>query len=401
MRTAVLAIATSIVAMLQLVVAAPLGKSDLCRLEPAPITNQTCQQWYADILVGTPPQEFTVLIDTGSPYLMLPASNCTTCGDHTLFDAALSSTFSVSSATPINPQFATGADAIPLNQSEGATCYLNADTVDFVGLQVQNQPLLLCDSYAPTLNDMPIDGILGMAPPNDTSVKSLYWNLYDSGIFQVPEFGLYLAQGTSGAAEMSLGGLDADMYKGNLQYTRLSDDASGKPSGWVVDQQSVSVGSGSRKKSVLPLGQSQQQQGKRDGGPPAWAVLDTGTAFIQGPDKDTVAKFYAQISSDIRMIDPAGAWGADCGTLDRVATAITFTLGPQSVAITLIVPKEEFNMGEYPGQNGTCQAVVSSPGVPGFSDGSSPIWILGSPLLKQYYTSWDGINNVVGWAERY
>ncbi|KAK8036310.1 pepsin A1 [Apiospora rasikravindrae] len=419
MRNTGLAVAASILAMLHLAVAAPLGvpvaNSSYDTLltdffnrtdnQASAVSDDSTQRQLLTRYVnsGTPifsqnelTRHSTVLVDTGSPYLMLPASNCTSCGAHTLFDAALSDTFSASAGTAINPQFATGADAIPLNQSQGATCYLNADTVEFAGLRVQNQPLLLCDSYAPALNDMPIDGILGMGLPNETSAKAWYWNVYDSGVLQVPEFGLYLIQGTSGLSEMNLGGLDADVYKGNLQYTRLSDDVSGKPSGWVIDQQSVSVGSGGKS---VPLLQPRKRDSDR--GPPAWAVLDTGTAFIQAPDKDTAAHFYAQISSDIRMIDPAGAWGADCGTLDKVATAITFTLGPQSVAITRTVPKEEFNLGEYPGQKGICQAVVNSPGVPSASDSGTPVWVLGSPLLKQYYTSWDGINRVVGWAERY
>ncbi|KAK9791854.1 hypothetical protein WJX73_005057, partial [Symbiochloris irregularis] len=51
-------------------------------------------QYYAKIFLGTPPQLFTVQIDSGSPGLWVPSSDCTdlACTTHRRFDASRSST---------------------------------------------------------------------------------------------------------------------------------------------------------------------------------------------------------------------------------------------------------------------------------------------------------------------
>lgn len=42
--------------------------------------NATLGYYYANIYVGTPPQEQSVIIDTGSGHLALPCSECKNCG---------------------------------------------------------------------------------------------------------------------------------------------------------------------------------------------------------------------------------------------------------------------------------------------------------------------------------
>ena len=51
--------------------------------------------FYTRLRVGTPGQDFTVIVDTGSALLAVPCSGCTTCGRHTStpFDASSSSSF--------------------------------------------------------------------------------------------------------------------------------------------------------------------------------------------------------------------------------------------------------------------------------------------------------------------
>lgn len=339
-------------------------------------------------------QDRSVLWDTGSPYLLLPQSNCTSCGTHRLFNPASSSSFSGSPGTSINPLFATGADSIPLTQPEGATCHVNQETVAIGDLSVKDQHLLLCDSYAPILNDQPVDGIIGLGLPNDNSaVTSWFWNLVESGQLPSTIFSLYTPAGNIDGAELTLGGMDQSKYKGDLAWTGLSQGESGQPSGWVVDFQAMITTGESTSKTPITLNVP------GDGGALGWAVLDTGTAFIQMPDNETAARMYAQMSPAITQIDPAGAWGAPCDTLNAMAPHITFTLGSGSEAANVTMPKSSFNLGEYPGQPGICQAVFNSPGVPSFGDNPTPIWILGSPLLKAYYTVWDGTDSKVGWGQ--
>src|SRR5690242_19852822 len=126
---------------------------------------------------------------------------------------------------------------------------------------------------------------------------------------------------------------------------------------------------------------------------PAFSVLDTGTAFIQAPDHDSARDIYAQISPQIQLIDPAGAWGAPCAVLDAVAADLTFTFGPPGGhQSNFTVPKGFFNLGPYPGLNDTCQALFNSIPPPHRSYDyaeNRAVWVIGSPLIKAYYTAWD------------
>lgn len=50
--------------------------------------------YYADVFIGTPPQKFTVISDTGSTLMAVPCVTCTDCGKHLNppFNPAASST---------------------------------------------------------------------------------------------------------------------------------------------------------------------------------------------------------------------------------------------------------------------------------------------------------------------
>uniref|UniRef100_A0A7I4YZF4 Peptidase A1 domain-containing protein n=1 Tax=Haemonchus contortus TaxID=6289 RepID=A0A7I4YZF4_HAECO len=59
------------------------------------VLEQNTQSFFVtNITVGTPPQLFTVIVDTGSADFWIPDRSCTTCGDKRLFYSQSSSTYS-------------------------------------------------------------------------------------------------------------------------------------------------------------------------------------------------------------------------------------------------------------------------------------------------------------------
>lgn len=229
------------------------------------------------------------------------------------------------------------------------------------------------------------------------SASSWYWALVDDGQLDSPYYSFYIPAGDINGGEVTLGGVDDTKYEGDIAWTHCATAATELFEAYVVDQFAIysngallTNGTDAANGTTVPL-------------PEGWAILDTGTAFMQTPDYETARNIYAQISPNITQIDPAGAWGAPCAELDAVAPDLTFTLGGSTAnALNVTIPKESFNLGEYPGLDGICQAIFNNPsdGIGGsWFFGNTAYWLVGSPLFKQYYTVWDGEGLKVGWAQ--
>lgn len=336
-----------------------------------------------------------MLWDTGSSDLLLPRTGCTTCATPKLFDSSKSSTFSPLPGTRHQVTFSTGITPAPLTAPQSASCLQTHDTITLGALTSKDQSFLLCDKYPDTFNvtdaldGMPIDGIMGLGPRSTSKTnKSFFWNLYDQGqldsavfSFWIPFDDVYLND-----TQLTLGGIDHTRYFGPMNYTAFERPGEGRGGGG---------GGGGSDDFIITLS-SISLDGKVFSITPTSAILDLGSPFIQTPDFATAQKLYAAISPLITQIDPAGAWGAPCNVLFTVWTDMTFRLGPEGTAQDLTIPRGFLNLNEYPGMPGICQALFTHP--PVHSSGNNS-WVIGSPLLKQYYTVWDPINMEIGWAQ--
>ncbi|KAK3292033.1 aspartic peptidase domain-containing protein [Chaetomium fimeti] len=355
--------------------------------------GQTELQWYGEITVGTPPQKFKLIFDTGASLMLIAHKNCTTCGSHPLYDPAASQTFSAHPGYELEVTFGSqGGGTTSSPEVQGANCTVVTDTVRMAGRGVGTE-FLICDNYSSGLREQPPDGIFGLG-----STPYALWNELEG--LPGPEFSFSFTpdrkggnSGNSGngggrAGVLTLGGTDRSQYiPSTLHKIPLNWPLSESRWRWVVDVRGARVGGGGT--GGAPLANSTD----------AVTLVDTGGATIITPDRETTLELYARMSPDIRPLDERGAWGAPCDVLDRAALDVTFTLGSADSHVDAVVRKEYVNVGEYPGMPGICQGVYTDPErVAREPIRGRPAWIFGTPLLRSYYTVWNGADHTLGFA---
>jgi len=184
--------------------------------------NSMNMYYYGEISIGTPPQYFNVVFDTGSANLWIPSAQClatdVACQQHNQYNASASSTF-VSSGQNFSIQYGTGS----------VTGYLAIDTVTINGLAIANQTFGEAVSQpGDSFTDVVFDGILGMGYQQiaEDNVVPPFYNLYEQGLIDEPVFGFYLAR--NGTAEeggqLTLGGTDQSLIDGEMTYTPITQE---------------------------------------------------------------------------------------------------------------------------------------------------------------------------------
>jgi cathepsin D len=170
--------------------------------------------WFGNIVVGTPPVRFSVDFDTGSSDLFLPGKGCdNTCSGHTLYDPFASST-----STDRNFSFS-------LQYSDGTIVHgqLYTDTLTIAGLTATNQTLGAASQYGKDFQSpkFPADGVMGMAFQSISQYPAppVFQTLVADGQTDSPVFAMKLV---ASGSELTLGGLNPDLYKGDVFYTPVN-----------------------------------------------------------------------------------------------------------------------------------------------------------------------------------
>jgi len=171
------------------------------------------------IRLGTPPQEFRVVFDTGSGHVVVPASECQSeaCLVHRRYDLQASG-----SAKPIN---ADGAEVLPGELCDQVTIGFGSGEVlgEFVSEKVclggfGTGPEAPCvamhvvaavEMSAQPFKSFDFDGILGLGLPQlalHQNFSFVDW-LSATGRVKTPQFGVFLTEGEEGEeSEIAIGG---------------------------------------------------------------------------------------------------------------------------------------------------------------------------------------------------
>ncbi|EFO87979.1 hypothetical protein CRE_05507 [Caenorhabditis remanei] len=318
-------------------------------------------EYLGNITIGTPPQPFLVVLDTGSSNLWVPGTTCGgTCKGKKKFDFTKSTTF-VSNNQSWVIQYESGS----------AKGFLGQDTVAFGAATEQQLPVpkttfgIATQISADFKNDA-ADGILGLAFTSlavDHVVPPLI-NAINQGLLDQPLFTVWLEHmGTAtnvGGGIFTYGAIDTTNCGPVIAYQPLSS---------ATYYQFVASG--------FKLGSYSVTKNYQ-------VISDTGTSFIGGPQSvlDGIAKslgatYNANYGSYLLPC------GTNKGTLDITIGANVYSIEPVNYVI-------DVGMGD-----GTCVFAV----FPFNNFGFGPSWILGDPFVRQYCNIHDIGQQRMGFAK--
>uniref|UniRef100_A0A8C8WPB9 Peptidase A1 domain-containing protein n=1 Tax=Panthera leo TaxID=9689 RepID=A0A8C8WPB9_PANLE len=326
--------------------------SNLDKVPNEPLANFLDCQYFGKIYIGTPPQEFTVVFDTGSSDLWVPSVDCKSyaCKNHHRFDPSKSSTFQ-NLNEPLSIQYGTGS-------MQG---FLGLDTVTVSSIVDPQQTVgLSTQEPGNVFTYSEFDGILGLAYPSLASEYSVpvFDNMMQKHLVAKDLFSVYLDRNGPGSM-LTLGAIDPSYYTGPLHWVPVTVQEY-----WQFTVDRVTVNG-----VVVAC----------DGG--CQAILDTGTSMLVGP------------SSDILNIQTAiGA------TQDEFGQVSCSGQGLASGSMPMVV--FEINGRKYPLPPSAYTSQDLGFCASGFQgEGDDPLWILGDVFIREYYSVFDRINNRVGLAK--
>jgi len=318
------------------------------------LANFLNAQYFADITLGSPPQEFKVVLDTGSANLWVPGKDCTSiaCFFHAKYDSSASSSHKVN-GSQFEIHYGTGS-------MKG---FVSQDTLTIGDIAIKKQDFAeAVEEPGLTFAFAKFDGILGLAY-NSISVNHItppFYNMIDQKLIDAPVFSFRLGPSEEDAGEAVFGGIDESHYKGKIFYAPIR-----RKGYWEVELAKIRFGD-----EELELDNT-------------GAAIDTGTSLIAMPS-DIAEMLNAQINATKSW---NGQYTVEC---DSVATLPDIAFYFNGREFSLPATDYILNM-----QN-TC--ISSFTGL----DINVPwgsIWIVGDVFLRKYFTVYDLGRDAVGFAE--
>ncbi|XP_058136663.1 napsin-A isoform X2 [Dasypus novemcinctus] len=328
--------------------AAPEGKPVF-----VPLSNYLDAQYFGEIGLGTPPQNFSVVFDTGSSNLWVPSERCrffsVPCWFHRRFDPSASGSFRPN-GTEFAIQYGTG-------RLDGV---LSEDELTIGGLA--GAPVVFGEAlWEPSLvfTLARFDGVLGLGfpalavggarPPLDV--------LVDRGLLDRPVFSFYLNRDPEEAdgGELVLGGSDPTHYIPPLTFVPVT-----VPAYWQIRMERLQVATGL---TLCARGCA--------------AILDTGTSLITGP-REEIRALHVAIGG-LPLL--AGEYLIRCSKIPELPT-ISFLLG----GVWFNLTAQDYVIQIARGGSRLCLSGFKALDVP---PPAGPLWILGDVFLGAHVAVFD------------
>ncbi|KAJ6499363.1 aspartic peptidase domain-containing protein [Mycena sanguinolenta] len=303
--------------------------------------------YYGPLQIGTPPQELTVDVDTGSADLWFPC-DCPDC-ENKQFEPLESSTCEESNET-FSISYGSGT----------ADGQLMRDTVSVGGLEVRRQWFGAARSLQGDFNGLPNDGLLGLAFSTvaQSGKATFFENLIAEGL--PPMFSMHLARHHDDSA-VCFGCIDRlkTLDPGIVWISVLSKAY------WSISMDAINV-------NVNKTRELQLATALR-------AIVDTGTTLIYLPEA-VVSEFYAVIPGSTHVFQPEFEFYTfPCSTM----LDIEFAFGQNRFAVN----PADFNLGMTAPDSPDCVGgVLPLSAASGFPQ---DLAIVGDEFLKSWYSIFD------------
>eukprot|EP00980_Cylindrotheca_fusiformis_P031514 scaffold26495_cov103-Cylindrotheca_fusiformis.AAC.1 len=315
-------------------------------------------QYFGSISIGTPPQSFQVIFDTGSSNLWVPKVGCKHCGipfiaQKSKYDHGKSSTYA-EDGKEFNIMYGSGSvsgffsqDSVTLADDLVVEGQRFAEIEDAGGLGI-----------AYSLGKF--DGILGLGFTSISidGATTVFENALKQNVVDQPVFSFYLGDNAPG--ELTFGGYDSSKFEGDLKFVKL--DAA---TYWQIAVDKISAG--------------EYEDRTTD---KITAIVDSGTSLLTGP-KAEIRKIASAVGAKPNIM---GEYTVDCATVDDIPDVV-FTIG----GVDYTIPGKDTVIQAQ----GTCLFAFMGLDIPA----PGPQWILGDVFMRQYYTVFNYHDETIGFAK--
>ncbi|XP_057544908.1 aspartic proteinase-like [Amaranthus tricolor] len=235
------------------------NSKDVGDVDIVALKNYMDAQYFGELGIGTPPQKFTVIFDTGSSNLWVPSSKCylsIACFFHSKYKSGASSSYK-KNGTSAAIRYGTGA----------ISGFFSEDNVAVGDLVVKHQEFIEATSE-PGITFMvaKFDGIFGLGFQEIAvgGAVPVWDNMVKQGLVKDPIFSFWLNRNAEDEAggELVFGGADPKHYKGKHTYVPVT-----KKGYWQFDMGDVLING--------------KTTGYCNGG--CAAIADSGTSLLAGP----------------------------------------------------------------------------------------------------------------------
>ncbi|KAJ1750870.1 aspartic proteinase precursor [Coemansia sp. RSA 1290] len=313
----------------------------------SPPGNRGFQSYYGEIEMGTPPQRFRVVFDTGSSDFWIPSIECDSaaCETHSRFSHSNSSSYKTSHV-PFSLNYGSG----------GLIGQVGADKLHIGNVTVEDVHVGLATHMSRFFRTARFDGVFGLGFPGLSRIQSQtpLYAMVQAGLLEKPIFSFWVREGHGGkhaGGEVVLGGVNSQRFEGDGRVLPIV-----RKMYWEVELNGLLINN-------YPVPSISSQT----------AIIDTGTSLIVLPAID--ADVVNQALGAVPLYDEYGLYAIDCHKSNKPPVKFVFAGEEFAIHPTHYI---------LPVGPGRCVSAFAASTSPELSR-----WVIGNSFLRAWHTTFD------------